>query len=405
MTTTTAPYGDLDGWRQLFVEDNLVDVPLGKFPSAVASRWAVYLDGWPDSQKHGQYWPSKVVSIANGILTKHIHTEGGIHMVAAIQPKFARMHYGRFAVRWRADKLPGYKLAWLLWPDNGDRMEGEVDWPEMNLDADRVGGFVHRPASGLPQGYVFEAIDTNVWNTCIIEWSPGLIVFILNGDEVYRVDKGVPTTGHHWVLQTETKMGEGVEPPADDVAGNVQIDWCAVWKYDTTAKAPPALRQLHVVAPASATGTVTVSANASDDVVQVKWMIDAVEVGGDATPPFTRQLDTTRFANGEHRIAVKGRGAWWFESPTQLITINNPVDVTVPATCIGTVALSIDHQYPWIKQVKWVVDDVEVGSDTLAPFQSKWDSTKLANGAHRIYAKINGMTWMNTATRTITVNN
>ena len=108
-STARAPRGDLPGWKQLFVDDFDVDVPLGLFPSAVSSRWGAYKSPARDTTKRGAYAPERVVSVANGVLTKHIHSENGTPLVAALTPKvpgsskYGQM-YGRYEVRFRADR-------------------------------------------------------------------------------------------------------------------------------------------------------------------------------------------------------------------------------------------------------------------------------------------------------------
>ncbi|MGH9279810.1 MAG: glycoside hydrolase family 16 protein, partial [Acidimicrobiales bacterium] len=81
------PVGDLAGWRQVFADDFGTDVAVGGFPAAVASKWSAYADGWKDTSKHGTYQPSRVVSIVGGVMNLHLHTEGGVRMVAAPVPK------------------------------------------------------------------------------------------------------------------------------------------------------------------------------------------------------------------------------------------------------------------------------------------------------------------------------
>ena len=127
------PGGDLPGWRQIFADDFTTTVPLGSFPAAVSSQWGAYPYSWKDTSGYVTYSPEKVVSVADGVLTKDIHTEGGVAMIAAIQPKVpAASTYGRYAVRYRFDSLVGYKMAWLLWPDsnNSQRDWASPRWPD-----------------------------------------------------------------------------------------------------------------------------------------------------------------------------------------------------------------------------------------------------------------------------------
>jgi len=39
--------------------------------------------------------------------------------------------YGRYAIHFKADPVPGYKTSWLLWPDSEKwPQDGEIDFPE-----------------------------------------------------------------------------------------------------------------------------------------------------------------------------------------------------------------------------------------------------------------------------------
>lgn len=144
----SVPLGNLPGWRQTFAEDFNTNVSLGNFPSAVSGKWGAYPSPWKDTSGYGTYTPGKVVSISNGILNEYIHTENGVHMTAALLPKVPGsseygQKYGRYAIRFRADNLPGYKVAWMLWPDSNLKSDGEIDFPEKNIASTNLYGFVH----------------------------------------------------------------------------------------------------------------------------------------------------------------------------------------------------------------------------------------------------------------------
>lgn len=406
---TDLPIGDLDNWRQIFTDNFSTDVALGEFPAAVDDEWKAYPSAWKDSSRHGTYSPKLVVSIVGGVLTKHIHTEAGVHMIAAILPRVPGSSangqmYGRYALCWRSEPLPGYKIAWLLWPDSNLRTEGEIDWPEMNLDADQVGGFVHR-IDGEAQSWVYAPIDTDVWNVSVMEWSPGLIVFLHNGVEVFRSDQGIPNRPMHWVIQTETELSPS-PAPADDISGDVEIKWVAAWQWDPTAKAPPKPRQLTLVAPATVSGITTLGAESSDDVTQTKWVVDGIEVGYDSARPFARPWDTTRFQNGVHEIYAKARDVrGWFDGARRTITVKNPWHLLAPQTATGVVTVGVTP-YPWFQGVKWVLDGREIGSRIAAPFEMLWDSRKVPNGVHTVYVKIRDDTkWYDGPYELITVDN
>lgn len=230
------PVGDIPGWHQIFADDFRTDVPTGSFPGSVyGDKWTVYPDGWKDTTGNGQYYPSKVLSVTNGVLNMHIHTENGIHMVAAPEPKLPGVAagngqlYGRYTVRFRSDAIPGYKTAWLLWPDSGMwPRDGEIDFPEGNLN-NTISGFMHHQNGtwGGDQDAYSTTVTYMAWHTATIEWSPNALTFILDGQTIGTSTSYVPSTPMHWVLQTETQLSGGA--PSDSAAGDVQIAWVAVY--------------------------------------------------------------------------------------------------------------------------------------------------------------------------------
>jgi chitodextrinase len=226
------PVGDLAGWRLIFSDDFTTDVPLGSFPAAVSSKWSAYLDGWKDTSRRGTYMPSKVVSIHDGLMDMHLHTEGGVHMVAAPVPELPGIAngqlYGRYAVRFKADPVACHKTAWLLWPDSEVwPRDGEVDFPEGSLDGN-MNAFMHRQngTSGGDQDAFSTSAKYTSWHTAVIEWSPGLITFILDGAVIGTSTSRVPNTPMHWVIQTETSLDC---EPTEAMSGHVLIDWVAVY--------------------------------------------------------------------------------------------------------------------------------------------------------------------------------
>jgi beta-glucanase (GH16 family) len=230
------PVGDLPGWHQVFADDFLTDVPLGSFPGAVSARWGAYGDGWHDTSGNGRYYCSRVCSVQNGLLDIHIHTENGVHMVAAPFPLIPGASarngqlYGRYAVRFRADALPAYKTAFLLWPDSGSWPgDGEIDFPEANL-TNPICAYMHHvgASSGSDQDRYCSSAGYGAWHTAVIDWTAGRVAFSLDGMTLGVSTSRVPDTPMHWVLQTETGL-DGIAP-ADSTAGDIQIDWVAVYR-------------------------------------------------------------------------------------------------------------------------------------------------------------------------------
>ena len=245
------PTGNLPGWKQVFRYDFQQKVPLGGFsgctagptilrsncsglPQSVRSNLWAYPDGWPDGNT-GKYLPSRVLSIHNGMLDYYLHTTGRVHAVAALVPKIPGavkgngLHYGAYAIRFRANSIPGYKVAFLLWPDSEIwPADGEIDFPEGNLDRTVDAAMHFQGGRSLISQDVYRSNATfSSWHTAVIEWTPTKCRFILDGHVLGTSVSLIPSTPMHWVLQVQTVAGA---PPADRVAGHVEIAWITVYR-------------------------------------------------------------------------------------------------------------------------------------------------------------------------------
>ena len=87
------------------------------------------------------------------------------------------------------------------------------------------------------------------------------------------------------------------------------------------------------------------------------------------------------------------------------------VSVSAPAagaTVAGSVNLGVSaSDNVGVTQVKWYVDGAEVAWDGAAPFQQSWDSRKVADGTHQVFAKAADAAgnWGTSAPITVTVAN
>ena len=224
------PLGDLPGWHQIFMDDFTSGVPVGSFPCAVSNQWSAYPDGTKDTSKNGTYEPDQVASVQNGVLNVHLQTENGTHMVAALLPKLpgapgreGGLEYGRYVIRFKADPIAGYKVAWLLWPDSENwPHDGEIDFPESNLNG-TINAFMHHQDGTSSSDQ--DAYPTNAryssWHTAVIEWLPTRVTFILDGNVIGNSTARIPNTPMHWVIQTETALDGSV--PSDSVAGMCRL--------------------------------------------------------------------------------------------------------------------------------------------------------------------------------------
>jgi Glycosyl hydrolases family 16 len=222
---STVPSLDLPGWDLVLAEDFDTDARLGEF-AEVYPGWAGY-DGFRDTSRdlgrnelhQGVYDSSTTTTVEDGVVDVRVHSEGSNPQVMALTPtpdgeQWDGQLYGRYSVRFRADEVPGYKVAWLLWPASDDWTEGEIDFPE-----GRLGGEIMANSHDT----------TGDWHTATIEWEPGRVTFILDDRSWSTTDPAaIPTDPMRWVLQIETELTS--EGPPDDAEGHVLIDWVAVWR-------------------------------------------------------------------------------------------------------------------------------------------------------------------------------
>ncbi len=170
---------------------------------------------------------------------------------------------------------------------------------------------------------------------------------------------------------------------------------------DTT---PPTVS---ITAPANGTkvlGVVAVTATASDNVsvANVQFELDGANVGApDLAPPYAYSWDTTKSANGSHTlkaIATDGAGNSTTSAVVTVTVNNNAADKTPPAVSItapaasatvsGTVNVTATaSDNIGVASVQFQVDGVNAGAlEGAAPYAFAWDTTKVANGIHKLDA-------------------
>lgn len=236
----------------VYREDFAREVAVGGWStSPYATPWGVgpglhAYPGGPDTSGRGTYAPDQVLSVTDGRLTWDIRTKDGQHLVAAVAVKDPSSgwgrRYGRFSFRVRADLLPGYKFVGILWPDSDNWAEGEVNFPEVHsLDRDhRIYANLFRPGDpslrqpgDFPAGRQFltdTILADGEWHAATIEWTPTRLRYELDGSLVGEFVDGIPTTPMHLVLQVESSLVGA--PPADAVAGQVQVDSITIHSLD-----------------------------------------------------------------------------------------------------------------------------------------------------------------------------
>jgi hypothetical protein len=176
----------------------------------------------------------------------------------------------------------------------------------------------------------------------------------------------------------------------------------------------------------SVSGTINVTANASDNigVVGVQFRLDGVSYGAeDQTAAYGISLDTTTLVNGStHVISAITRDAAGNTTTSSNVTVtvsNSVQDTTFPTvsmtaptnglTVSGTINVTANaSDNIAVQSVQFRLDGANLGSpDTISAYGVSWDTTTASNGSHTLTAiatdTSNNQT---TATSvTVTVNN
>lgn len=260
------PTVDPAGMTLVFQDDftSYGDVAVGQFPAATGGRWGGYGATAQDTSGNGNYVMAKTCSIINGVLDIRVWSE----LVSGVQKSYgaapwpiipgnqptgtingitysgvavrANIYYGQIEFAFRcAVAAPGWKTAWLLWPDNGDwPKNGEIDFPEGSLNGtDTIHAFHHRQdaTTGSDQDSrnsgVIYADSAHTWHTGKIVWKPNFLEFWLDGVRLgATITSRVDAQPMHWVFQTETQLSGGPPPIGSD--GHMQIDWIRMHQLD-----------------------------------------------------------------------------------------------------------------------------------------------------------------------------
>lgn len=221
-STSAMPSGTLSGWQQVWAQDFTTTAAAGSFRSTYPDI-GDYGDGGKDTSGNGCYNNGANVSAHDGLADLQLRSVNGCPSGAVlVANNWGAQTYGRYTIRYRADAAVGYGAAFLLWPASDDWSDGEIDFPESSFTGKQ---YMAAFQPGSPGTIAYKNQTTaswQDWHTATTEWTPGLLVFLIDGEEVGRTTKGVPTTPFKWIVQTAT---DGLSTPSSSVNGHLLIDW------------------------------------------------------------------------------------------------------------------------------------------------------------------------------------
>ncbi len=223
-----------------------------------------------------------------------------------------------------------------------------------------------------------------------------------------------------WNTTTATNGSHTLRATASDAAGNAGNSATITVTVnnippDTT---PPTASISSPSAGATVSGTISVTASASDNVgvTKVDLYLDGALFATGTSAPYSFAWNTKTAANGSHTLkAIATDAAGNAGSSTTIsVTVSNVVPDTTPptvaitspaagATITGTVTIAASaSDNVGVSKVEFYVDAALLKTDTSAPYSTSWSSATATSGAHTLRAVATDAAG-NSTTSTITV--
>ncbi|MES2902108.1 MAG: Ig-like domain-containing protein [Pseudomonadota bacterium] len=184
---------------------------------------------------------------------------------------------------------------------------------------------------------------------------------------------------------------------AYDAAGNVGVSSAVGFSVNNTT--PDTVAPTVSATQSGASGTITLGANASDNVgvSKVEFYVDGVLKGSDTAAPYSMTLNSTTLTNGSHALTAKAFDAANNSTTSAPVTFsisNTTADTVAPTVSAsasgtsGTITLNATaSDNVGVSKVEFYVDGLLKGSDTSAPYSLAIASSTLSSGSHTLTAK------------------
>jgi len=167
---------------------------------------------------------------------------------------------------------------------------------------------------------------------------------------------------------------------------------------DTT---PPSVSFSSPAGGATVSGTVSLSANATDNVgvTSVSFYVDGSLVASDTSSPYSVSWNTSSVANGAHTLMVKAYDAANnMSSATMNVNVSNIADTSAPSVSIVTPAATITvgnslsvsvsaTDNVGVTKVELWVDGKLMSTDSSNPWSFSMNTRKWARGTHTLQSK------------------
>jgi beta-glucanase (GH16 family) len=146
--------------------------------------------------------------------------------------------YGKYEVRFRVDNGKGVAAILLLWPVR-DHWPPEIDFAEVGGMTGRRGSMSATLHYGAADDQIQRSVraDFTRWHTAGVEWTPGKLVYTLDGKSWGTVrSRHVPREPMELAMQAQAgTCGDRYAPCPDATTpakGNMQVDWVRAYMFE-----------------------------------------------------------------------------------------------------------------------------------------------------------------------------
>ena len=206
-----------------------------------------------------------------------------------------------------------------------------------------------------------------------------------------------------WNSTTVSNGSHSITVKAYDAANNIGSDSVTVNVNNITDTTPPTVSITAPLAGATVSGTILVQGSAADNagVTKLELDVDGVSVATAASSPYSFSWNSAAKTNGSHTLTVKAYDAANnVGSASIIVSVNNPVpvaDTTAPVVAItspldgstvsrnASITVSATDNVG-VTRVVIYLDNVQLCSDTSAPYSCSWNTRKASAGTHTITA-------------------
>lgn len=184
----------------------------------------------------------------------------------------------------------------------------------------------------------------------------------------------------------------------------------------TTDKTPPTVSISNPVDGSSVTGTITVTAAASDNagISKVELLVDNAIYSTTTSTPTSFILNTGNYTNGTHTLTARATDTSGNIGSSSNISINFSNDKTLPSVSIssplngstvsGTTTVNVNaSDNVGISKIEFLVDGTLLANSSSSPATFTLDSVKYSNSTHTLTARATD-TSGNQASASITIN-